>query len=53
MVPGGFVSGMCLPPAGEVFKCVGNCDVLLMGFQILLNCNDSKFEEKWGLVVAY
>lgn len=24
-----------------------------MGFQILLNCSDSKFEEKWGLVVTY
>lgn len=45
----GFVSGICLPPAGEVFKCVGNCVEFLMGFQILLNCNGSKFEEKWRL----
>lgn len=49
MHPGGFVSGIGLPPAGEVFKCVGNCLVLLMGFRTLLNCNGSKFEEKWGL----
>lgn len=35
------------------FKCVGNCVGILMGFQILLNCSDSKFEEKWGLVVTY
>lgn len=49
MCPRGFVSGICLPPAGEVFKCVGNCLLLLMAFQTLLNCSGSKCEEKWGL----
>lgn len=49
MYPSGFVSGCCLPPAGEVFECVGSWVELLMGFQTLLNCNGSKFEEMWGL----
>lgn len=44
-----FVSGICLPSAGEVFKCVGNCLLLFVAFQTLLNCSGSKFEEKWGL----
>lgn len=49
MCPDGFVSGICLPPAGEVFKCFGNCLLLFMGFQTSLNCNGSTFEEEWGL----
>lgn len=49
MYPGEFVSGIRLPPAGEVFECVGSCIELLMGFQTLFNCNGSKFEEKGGL----